>query len=54
MKTLKIPNDLHSEVKLCVAKSKTNETISDFVYYALLAELKNRGIKFKQLKNKPL
>jgi hypothetical protein len=53
MKTLKIPNEVHKELKVYIAKNE-KETISDFAGFAILAELKNRGHKFstKQSKKK--
>ncbi len=42
MKTLKIKDTIHRDVRMAVAKSTDEETIQEFVEYAILAELHNR------------
>lgn len=45
-KNIKIPEELHRELKIVSAKSKEKLTITELVVYALIADLKNRGHKF--------
>lgn len=53
MKSIKIPEAVHTEIKIFLAKN-TGETITEFVGYAALAELKNRGHKFSNKQSKKI